>query len=240
MEIDDNITYVQKNMTDTREAMDSSVAEKCAAEVVEKQITPSNADQVQDADYNYVNGESTEQYNLLLDQYNAVEEQRQKLLQQLYQYGNWDSQGYSYGFDYGAAYDSQCHTVSAPQTSGPSVCTCRPYVCPYSTAPCTSLAAVSSTETCVGSTACAHNGSSVSLDDGGFIKAAMGAVDRAIHSINKEASGISDVNQGRFAFYRVLMTKIIYASLDTCLFLFPVLYFSLMNMGNKVASLHVY
>ncbi|XP_071737438.1 uncharacterized protein [Rutidosis leptorrhynchoides] len=189
-ETNDKNTDEQKKSIDTRKTTDSTVTEKG---VVEKEVSPSNGDQVQDTDYNYVNAESTEQYNVLLNQYNAVEEQRQKLLQQLYQYGNWESQGYSYGYGYsydsGATYDSQYRNVSAPQTSGPPVCTCRPYVCPYSTAPCTS------SETCVGSTACAHYGNSGSLDDDGFIKAAMGAVDKAIHSFNKEATDMPNVEQ---------------------------------------------
>ncbi|KAJ0802536.1 putative survival motor neuron-like protein [Helianthus annuus] len=142
-----------------------TLTEKCTSEVVAQHAIPSNGDQVQDSYYSNVNTESAEQYNLLLNQYNAVEEQRQKLLQQLYQYGNWDTQGYSY--DYGAGYDSQYHTVSAPQTSGPPACTCRPYVCPYSTSS-------------------AHNGNSASVEDDGFIKAAKGAVDKAIRSFDKE------------------------------------------------------
>ncbi|KAI3756278.1 hypothetical protein L1987_56097 [Smallanthus sonchifolius] len=150
------------------------VTEKCTSDVVEQHGGPSNGDQIQDSDGTNVNAESAEHYNLLLNQYNAVEEQRQKLLEQLYQYGNWDPQGYSYGYGYGAGYDSQYHTVSAPQTSEPPMCSCRPYVCPYSTS---------------------HNGNSVSVQDDGFIKAAMGAVDKAIHSFDKEASGIPDVDK---------------------------------------------
>ncbi|KAI3691982.1 hypothetical protein L6452_31786 [Arctium lappa] len=187
VETDDKATDVAKNTAHTGEAMDSSVAEKCPSEVIEQRTTPTNGVQV--------NAESAEAYNLLLDQYNAVEEQRQKLLAQFSQYGNLDYQGYGYGYDYGAAYDSQYHTVPAPQPSGHPICSCRPYVCPYSTAPCTSMAAASSCETCAGSTALAHNGSSVPLEDGDFIKAAMGAVDRAIHSFDTQTSGIPEVDK---------------------------------------------
>nr|GEW89293.1 hypothetical protein [Tanacetum cinerariifolium]GFB29866.1 hypothetical protein [Tanacetum cinerariifolium] len=172
VETDDNITDIPKDTT-------ISVSEKSTSEVVEQHVDPSNGDQVHEADGTYTNAENAEHYNVLLNQYNAVEEQRQKLLQQLYQYGNWDYQGYGYG--YGSAYDSQYQTVPAAQTSEPPVCSCRPYVCPYSTA------AVSSPETCVAGTALAHNGNSVSLKDDDFIKAAMGAVDRAL-SFNKETS----------------------------------------------------
>ncbi|KAI7743037.1 hypothetical protein M8C21_032702 [Ambrosia artemisiifolia] len=144
-----------------------TVTEKCCSEVVAQQAVPLNGDQIQNSDCSNVNAESAEQYNLLLNQYNAVEEQRQKLLEQLYQYGNWDPQGYSYDYGYGAGYDSQYHTVPATQTIGPPMCTCRPSVCPYSTA-------------------LANNGNSVSVEDDSFIKAAKGAVDKAIHSFNKE------------------------------------------------------
>lgn len=190
METDNNITDVPKNTTHTGEPADPSVTEKCTSEVVEQHVSPTTGDKIQETVSTYANAESTEQYNILLNQYNAVEQQRQKLLEQLYQYGNWDYQGYGYG----TAYDSQYHSVSAPQTSEPPTCSCRPYVCPYSTAP-----AVSSCQTCVGSTV---NGNSVSLQDDGFIKAAMGAVDKAIHSYNTETSGIPDVvDQGRLVFF---------------------------------------
>ncbi|KAL8196329.1 hypothetical protein R6Q57_025329 [Mikania cordata] len=150
-----------------------TVTEKRTSEVVEQHEGVSNGDQIQDNCSN-ANAEGAEHYNLLLGQYNAVEEQRQKLLEQLYQYGNWDPQSYGYG--YSAGYDSQYHTISAPQTSGPPMCSCRPYVCPYSTS-------------------LAKNGSSVSVEDDGFIKAAMGAVDKAIHSFDKPTSGILDVDK---------------------------------------------
>ncbi|PWA84920.1 hypothetical protein CTI12_AA049000 [Artemisia annua] len=186
VETDDKITEEPQDTThlvsvkSTSDVVEQHVnpSEKGTSDVVAQHLNPSNGDQVQEADGTYTNTEYAEQYNVLLNQYNAVEEQRQKLLQQLYQYGSWDYQGYSYG----AAYDSQYQTVPAPQTSEPPVCSCRPYVCPYSTA------AVSSSETCVGSTTLAHKGNSVSLKDDEFIKSAMEAVDRAIHSFNKETS----------------------------------------------------
>ncbi|KAJ9537013.1 hypothetical protein OSB04_029746 [Centaurea solstitialis] len=180
VEKDDKTTDVAKNITHT-------VDEKYPSEVIEQDTPPSNGDQT--------NAESLEAYNRLLEQYNAVEEQRQKLLAQFSQYGNWDYQGYGYDYGYGAGYDSQNHPVAAPQPANPPVCTCRPYVCPYSTAPCTSVAAASSCETCVGGTALAHNGSVGHLDDGGFIKAAMGAVDRAVHAFDTQNSGIPEVDK---------------------------------------------
>lgn len=88
-----------------------------------------NSNQVQDTESTYVdaqNAQTAEDYNVLLNQYNAVEEQRQKLLGQLYQYGNWDYQSYGYG----GVYDSQDRP---PQPSGPPACSCQPYVCPCST-----------------------------------------------------------------------------------------------------------
>nr|XP_043629316.1 uncharacterized protein LOC122600634 [Erigeron canadensis] len=188
MKTGDNITNEPKNTTHTGEAADSSVTENCTSEVVEQLVSPSNRDQV---DVAYDDVESAEHYNNLLNQYNAIEEQRQKVLEQLYQYGNWDYQGY--GYDYGAAYDSQYNTVPAPQTSEPPVCSCRPYV--YPTAQHTSSAAVPSGETCAGSTSFTHNGNSISLEDNAFIKEAMGAVEKAIRSATKESSGIPDLGQ---------------------------------------------
>ncbi|KAL4565317.1 hypothetical protein LXL04_029406 [Taraxacum kok-saghyz] len=86
-----------------------------------------NGDQVQDTDCTHVDEQITEDYNVLLNQYNVVEEQRQKLLGQLYQYGNWDYQSYN---NYNTGYDSQ---YQPPQPSEPPVCSCRPSVCPCST-----------------------------------------------------------------------------------------------------------
>ncbi|CAH1432644.1 unnamed protein product [Lactuca virosa] len=88
-----------------------------------------NSDQVQDIECTYVdaqNAQTAKNYNVLLNQYNDVEEQRQKLLGQLYQYGNSDYQSYGYG----GGYDSQ---DQPPQPSGPPACSCQPYVCPCST-----------------------------------------------------------------------------------------------------------
>ncbi|XP_024961215.1 uncharacterized protein LOC112501741 isoform X2 [Cynara cardunculus var. scolymus] len=84
VETDNKTTDMTKNITHTREATDSSVAEKCSSEVIDKCTPPSIVVQV--------DAESAEAYKRLLDQYNAVEEQRQKLLEQFSQYGNWDYQ----------------------------------------------------------------------------------------------------------------------------------------------------
>ncbi|XP_076918301.1 uncharacterized protein LOC143578699 [Bidens hawaiensis] len=161
--VNENIEAKSANV----ETDDITVTEKCASEVVSQHAVPTNGDQIQDADCSNANTESAEHYNHLLNQYNVVEEQRKKLLEQLYQYGHWDPQGYSYGYGYGVGYDSQYQTVSAPQTSGPPICTCQPTVCPYSTS-------------------LAQNGNSVSVEEDGFIKAAKGAIDKAIRSFDKE------------------------------------------------------
>ncbi|XP_052620704.1 uncharacterized protein LOC111918126 isoform X1 [Lactuca sativa] len=107
----------------------SNEAKSACVETEDNTTNMPNSNQVQDTESTYVdaqNAQTAEDYNVLLNQYNAVEEQRQKLLGQLYQYGNWDYQSYGYG----GVYDSQ---DQPPQPSGPPACSCQPYVCPCST-----------------------------------------------------------------------------------------------------------
>lgn len=124
----------------------------------------------------YTNSQSTEDYNHLLSQYYEVEEQRQKILNQLYQYGSWDYGGYDSSMQWGTNSASQepqlpaqasCptdtivqmdgtsapqeHQVVKPQAGCPAVArSCCSCTCPCMLGPCTSLPACTLSGTCVG------------------------------------------------------------------------------------------
>lgn len=123
----------------------------------------------------YSNTQSTEEYNHLLSQYYEVEEQRQKILNQLYQYGSWDYGGYDSSMQWGTNSASQEHQVPAqascptdtiekingtsalqehqvvkPQAGCPAVArSCCSCMCPCKLGPCTSLPSCTLSGTCV-------------------------------------------------------------------------------------------
>lgn len=125
----------------------------------------------------YLNTQCVEDYNHLLNQYYELEEQRQKILQQLYQFGSWNYQGSDSSVQWGTFSASQerqvpaaqasCqtdstvqlgttsasqeHQVPAAQASYPTVaCCCFSHVCPCLVGPCTSLPACTSGGACTG------------------------------------------------------------------------------------------
>lgn len=126
---------------------------------------------------NYLNTQCVEDYNHLLNQYYELEDQRQKILQQLYQFGSWNYQGSDSSVQWGTFSASQehqvpaaqasCqtdstvqlgttsasqeHQVPAAQVSYPTVaCSCCSSVCPCLVGPCTSLPACTSGGACTG------------------------------------------------------------------------------------------
>lgn len=124
----------------------------------------------------YSNTQSTEDYNHLLSQYYKVEEQRQNILNQLYQYGSWDYGGHDSSMQWGTNSASQEHQVQAqascptdtivqlngtsasqehqvpkPQEGCPAVArSCCSCMCPCMLGTCTSLPACTLRGTCVG------------------------------------------------------------------------------------------
>lgn len=118
------------------------------------------------------NSEGIEDYTQLLNQYNELEEQRQKILQQLQQLGGWN-------YDY---------TQASPSTN---VCSC-PYVSQCFMTPC----CCHSCGSCVGKTRTDVTEKLFSFGDDHMIKTAMGAAEKAIASMKtKAASDIYILNE---------------------------------------------
>lgn len=172
------------------------------------------------------NTQSTEDYNHLLSQYYEVEEQRQKILNQLYQYGSWDYGGYDSSMQWGTNSASQEHQVPAqascptdtkqmddtsasqahqlvkPQAGCPVVArSCCSCMCPCMLGPCTSLPACTLSGTCVGefshtTSVTVHNGNSSSVEKDDLVNTAMGAADRALFALKSKASGDTNARKG--------------------------------------------
>lgn len=142
----------------------------------------------------------TEDYNQLLSQYYELEEKRQKILEQLHQYGGWNYQysgeGSGSGVQWGSCSTSQEHPLCASQVSHPNViCSCCPYVCQCLVAPCPSLDGTCVGKTCTDTSSVAMvPGRPCLLEDGDIVKTAMGAAERAISSMRTKISGDSNIN----------------------------------------------
>lgn len=104
-----------------------------------------NGQNVQSNQTGIADTQSLEDYNQLLIRYNELEDQRQKVLQQLSQFGYWDYENYNAsGGDHHtmppAMTASQEHQAYATPGSCSNVeCTCCPYWCQILSASCTSL-----------------------------------------------------------------------------------------------------
>lgn len=159
-------------------------------------------------DYSYSQGAAD--YNQLLNQYYEVEEKRQKLLEQLHQFGGWN---YQYSGEVSGsivqgdtAYSSQQHAVPTCQPSNPAVvCSCCPYLRQCLMAPCTSFPASLPGGSCAGGTctnACLATspGQSFSLEDDRIVKTAMGTAERALSSMKMKISGDSNISEGMRVF----------------------------------------
>ncbi|KAF3953482.1 hypothetical protein CMV_021081 [Castanea mollissima] len=171
--------------------------------VPEPYINSSNSLLEQDAskDSSYYHG--AEDYNKLLNSYYELEENRQKILEQLHQYGGWNYQ-YS-GVQWGSCSTSQEHAIPANLDSHPNVvCSCCPCVYQCLAAPCTSCPGCSLGGTCVGKT-CADasmamvpgSERSCLLKDGNIVQTAMGAAEKALSSVKPQLSGDSNINEDK-------------------------------------------
>ncbi|XP_015897726.3 uncharacterized protein LOC107431355 [Ziziphus jujuba] len=136
--------------------------------------------------------QGAEEYNRLLNQYYQLEEKRQKILEQLHQFGSWNYQYSGEGSGYGTY---QEHSLSANQSCNPNVvCSCCPYGCQGAVAPCTSAPACClggpyACNSCPDASAVTDPGRSFPLEDGDIVKTAMGAAERAISSMKMKSSG---------------------------------------------------
>ncbi|WCJ29109.1 hypothetical protein M5689_010766 [Euphorbia peplus] len=127
--------------------------------------------------------QNLEAYNQLLNQYYELEEKRQMVLHQLYQFGGYDYQTSNVAF-------GSTQQLANCNTSLPTVaCSCCcPYASHCSEAPCTSFQCCSQAGTCA-SKPCDHSSSltchekSAPLTDGDVVKTAMAAAEKALSSI---------------------------------------------------------
>ncbi|XP_059656888.1 uncharacterized protein LOC132303584 [Cornus florida] len=157
----------------------------------------SSKDQVvQDGVQSFSNTQVAEDYTQLLNQYYDLEEQRQKILQQLYQFGSWNYQGPVSNVEGGTCSTSLEHQVPTTEASYPSViCSCCPYGCQCLMAPC-SLGETCVGKTCDAASALGRDQKSSSLEEGDIVKTAMGAAETALSSLMAKTSGDSNLYKG--------------------------------------------
>ncbi|KAJ6308444.1 hypothetical protein OIU76_018098 [Salix suchowensis] len=147
----------------------------------------------------------TEDYNQLLNQYYELEEKRQMILQQLnvyYQYPVDDSGSGGY---WGTCSASQDQLVAATQASlTPLICSCCPYACHCSVAPCSSfssctLGGTSLGKACADSSPMMNPGKSFPPMDDDIVKTAMDAAERAMSSMTMNAPAVKSDTEGNKA-----------------------------------------
>ncbi|XWS49514.1 hypothetical protein CRYUN_Cryun12cG0009700 [Craigia yunnanensis] len=161
----------------------------------------------QDGNKGYSDLQGAQDYNQLLSQYYEVEDKRQRILQQLQQFGSWNYQGSAEGSStaaqWGTCCTSQEYLIPTSQASHSSVvCSCCPYVCQSLVTPCTSYPCCSLGGTCVGKTSTELNGAMAHGNfptgiDGGIVKTAMGAAERAISLMTTKACINPKLNEGK-------------------------------------------
>ncbi|XP_059275621.1 uncharacterized protein LOC132030137 [Lycium ferocissimum] len=188
---DDNSKVAPDTTTETGDASNlPSVKENSSFEAVppENHTGQLNEQNTQDKGLKSVSSQSLEDYNQLLYKYYELEDQRQKILQQLNQFGIWGDQ------NSGSA--SQEHQAYAAQTSYPAESSfycpygCQSWVSPCTTSPC-----------CMGGNQddkpCDASLQSVqekkSPQNPNLVNIAMGAAEKALSSL-KQASNTASLN----------------------------------------------
>ncbi|XWS38795.1 hypothetical protein CRYUN_Cryun19dG0160800 [Craigia yunnanensis] len=163
----------------------------------------------QDGNKGYSDLQGAQDYNQLLSQYYEVEDKRQKILQQLQQFGGWNYQDSAEGSSAAAQWSTSCasqeYLIPTSQASHSSVISCFPYVCQSLVTPCTSYPCCSLGGTCVGETSTEQNGAMahgniLTVIDDDIVKTAMGAAEMAISSMTTKASIDPNVKEGKFIF----------------------------------------
>lgn len=158
--------------------------------------SPQGAEDVQNGNSH---SQGAEEYNRLLNQYYELEEKRQKILEQLHQFGSWNYQYSGEGSGYGTY---QEHLLPANQACNPNVvCSCCPYACQGSVTSCSSAPACClggpyACNSCPGASVVTDPGRSLPLEDSDIVKTAMGAAERAISSMTMKISGDSNADEG--------------------------------------------
>ncbi|KAI3918488.1 hypothetical protein MKX01_041808 [Papaver californicum] len=162
---------------------------------VSEPITHTNGSDKQQTAEGNTSTQVESEYDNLLRQYYELEEQRQKVLQQLqagygYNYSYYQPQGEGSG---SCAYtqENQHHALYASQQAGATGSSCSPYVCPCLTGLCPLVPMCSSSVPCtseLGTSSapigCTGDGTNLSpLQDDPLAQTAIGAAERAIASI---------------------------------------------------------
>lgn len=175
---------------------------------------PSNSLYIQDvegANKGYSSFRSGQDYNNLVNLYYDLEEKKQKILEQLHQFGGWNNQYSGEGSGSGVQWGTSAygeHPIAASQVSHPNaLCSCCPYVYQCCLAPCTSCPGCSLGGTFDGKT-CNDNsvvmvpGTAGPLEDSNIVKTAMEAAEKAMSSLRTKFSGDSNLNEGQHGFPR--------------------------------------
>lgn len=144
----------------------------------------SGLEQSRDKTTSYVNSQSVEDYNFLLNKYYELEDQRQKTLQQLYQFGGW-----SYEYPGSSNLTSLEHQTYAAQASNyiPTSFYC-PYGCQSCVTPSPACCAGGncSDKNFNASLKSSHDQGSPSLQKPDVVKTAMDAAEKALSSLRHD------------------------------------------------------
>ncbi|XP_054815995.1 uncharacterized protein LOC129315886 [Prosopis cineraria] len=176
---------------------DSQVAQSCLDSSVGQNMGHSV-----DGQNSYSHAQGVDDYNQLVGQYYELEERRQKILEQLNQYGGLNYQYADSVFNSGVPYSNfQSCSMSACHVSDPNVpCSCCPCCDQCLVPPCTSVPGCSLGGTSVGKPC---NNYSVTkcpekpfpCEDDKILKTAMVAAEKAMSTIKTTISGNSDKNE---------------------------------------------
>ncbi|KAJ9135102.1 hypothetical protein P3X46_032321 [Hevea brasiliensis] len=184
-----------KNLTPVRE-------NHCLSSVEPEPCIDSSSGQHKQAVNEYSYSQNWEGYQLLCQQYYDLEEKRQGILRQLQQLGGYGYQCPAECYDSSQQWGTCCtyDDLSFPTTQ-PSfstvACSCCPYACHGSAAPCMSFPTCSFCGTCAEKMFANSSGATVPAkhsphEDGDIVKTAMEAAERAISSMKT----LSSINSG--------------------------------------------
>ncbi|XP_021599088.1 uncharacterized protein LOC110605089 isoform X3 [Manihot esculenta] len=175
---------------------------QCLASVEPEPCLDSSNGQHKQAVHEFSYSQNWEAYQLLCHQYYDLEEKRQRILHQLQQFGCYGHQCPTESYDSSQQWDTCCtyedHSVPTTKPSFSTVaCSCCPYVCHGSAAPCTSFPTCSLCGTCDEKM---HANSSAAIgpakhsphNNDDIVKTAMEAAERAMSSMK----AISSINSG--------------------------------------------
>lgn len=164
------------------------------SEATENHIGSSTEQHIHQEPVGYNNSLSTEDYNQLVNKYYELEDQRQKILQQLNQFGYWN---YNSSLNAAMSQEPEASTSQVYPTVPSSFC---PYGCQSWVAPCTSLPCCCSGGACVGKSfdvppkEAASMKKSASPREADFVKTAMVAAEQALSSLKEQACINSDAS----------------------------------------------